>query len=295
MPETEGEENDKSLDEEGWEGQSLAVPREDQREGASEADELRDKLNRIEMDFRSLQGRLAPTQQELESYRSEARTLRLQLEQQERARQQEIEELRSQLSTSETSLDDLLTAEERELIDPDVLQAFVKVADRVAARRQKSVDVRAETLKALQERDERRVREYREQLLIDPTRGLHNLDVLSRDPRFVEWAQSDDVDLDSTLNSLLNARTEKDVDRYARAASRKIAQFNTQSKRQERQPADQHTADPQVRLHAGMRRSNAPRISDADRDKLLVQAKALARSGNYADRAKANDILSKLN
>src|SRR5690606_30635030 len=129
---------------------------------------------------------------------------------------------------TQLSVEEILDEDERADIDPVVLKAFTKIANHVAQQRIPKIDARAEALRAIQERDEQRVREYREHVLLDPARGLHSMDVLSRDPKFIEWAQSEDVDLDSTLNSLLRAKTEKDVDRYAKIASRKISQFHAQ-------------------------------------------------------------------
>ena len=115
------------------------------------------------------------------------------------------------------------------------------------------------------------------------------------DPRFMQWAQSDDVDLDSTLNSLLRARTEDDVDRYAKIASRKIAQYNAQSKSQagSNRSAPSGT-DPNVRLTAGMRRGSVQRETDAQRDAKLAEARRLSRSSNLHDRNKAKAILESI-
>lgn len=259
----------------------------------SEIEVLRAQLDQANQTLSALQGRLTPAQQALEAERAEARTLRLRLEQQDRSRQEEIAKLQQELEArnSQLNIEDILDEDERADIDPTVLKAFTKIADHVAQRRIPKTDARAEALRALQERDEQRVKDYREQILLDPTRGLHNLDVLSRDHKFVEWAQSEDVDLDSTLNSLLRAKTEKDVDRYAKIASRKISQFHAQSKAGS---SPNRPADAQPRLSAGLRRGGGQRITDAQRDAKLAEARSLARSTNASDRAKAKAILDSL-
>ena len=259
----------------------------------SEVEVLRARLEQANQTLSALQGRLTPAQQALEAERAEARTLRLRLEQQERARQEEIAKLQQELEArnSQLNIEDILDEDERADIDPTVLKAFTKIADHVAQRRIPKIDARAEALRAIQERDEQRVKDYREQILLDPTRGLHNLDVLSRDHKFVEWAQTEDVDLDSTLNSLLRAKTEKDVDRYAKIASRKISQFHAQSKAGS---SPNRPADAQPRLSAGLRRGGGQRITDAQRDAKLAEARSLARSTNASDRAKAKAILDSL-
>ena len=238
-----------------------------------------------------------PAQQELELQRTEARVLRQRLEQAERDRQDEIERLKQELEEKRNPLDlkDLVDENDLQNFDAETLQIFAKIADKVVQRRTPKIDARAEALRALQERDEQRVQTYRERVLLDPARGLHNLDALSRDPRFMQWAQSDDVDLDSTLNSLLRARTEDDVDRYAKIASRKIAQYNAQSKSQagSNRSAPSGT-DPNVRLTAGMRRGSVQRETDAQRDAKLAEARRLSRSSNLHDRNKAKAILESI-
>lgn len=278
--------------------------------GSTEADEafqpsreddekalLRSEIEAMRQQLSALQGRVAPTQQELELQRTEARVLRQRLEQAERDRQDEIERLKQELEEKRNPLDlkDLVDENDLQNFDAETLQVFAKIADKVAQRRTPKIDARAEALRALQERDEQRVQTYRERALLDPARGLHNLDALSRDPRFMQWAQSDDVDLDSTLNSLLRARTEEDVDRYAKIASRKIAQYNAQSKSQagSNRSAPSGT-DPNVRLTAGMRRGSVQRETDAQRDAKLAEARRLSRSSNLHDRNKAKAILESI-
>ncbi len=267
---------------------------------SSEDDEkalLRSEIEAVRQQLSALQGRVAPAQQELELQRTEARVLRQRLEQAERDRQDEIERLKQELEEKRNPLDlkDLVDENDLQNFDAETLQIFAKIADKVVQRRTPKIDARAEALRALQERDEQRVQTYRERVLLDPARGLHNLDALSRDPRFMQWAQSDDVDLDSTLNSLLRARTEDDVDRYAKIASRKIAQYNAQSKSQagSNRSAPSGT-DPNVRLTAGMRRGSVQRETDAQRDAKLAEARRLSRSSNLHDRNKAKAILESI-
>lgn len=262
-----------------------------------EVNELRRELEQLRQQNAALQGRVAPTQQELELQRTEARVLRHRLEQAERERQAEIDRLKQELDSSKNqmTIEDILTEEEREQFDPDTLNAFLRIADKVAERKIPRVDIRGEALKALQEREAQRVQEYRERVLLDPSKGLHNLDTLSRDPAFMAWAQSDEIDLDSTLNSLLRAKTEEDVERYVKIASRKIAQYNVQSKSQAGSKRNAPSgSDPNVRLSAGMRRGSSERESHAQRDAKLAEARRLARSSSMHDRAKAKAILDSL-
>ena len=261
-----------------------------------EVERLRQELQQTREEFSSLRGRLAPTQQDLEHYRQETRRLQIQLQAREAEREREIEELRKQLEERSAKLDvnDLLTEEERADLDPALLNTVVKLADEIAKRRAPKVDVKAEALRALEERDQQRVRQYRDQVLVDPGRGLHQLHALSTDPRFIAWTKEDDNDLESTLNSLLSARSTEEVDRYARIASRKIAQFNAQSKAPTGARKDKPAgADANTRLHSGMRRQPDQRLNDAQRNDKLAEAKRLAR-GSAADRKKAQAILDSL-
>lgn len=261
------------------------------------ASALRAEIDALRQQMAALQGRVAPTQQELELQRTEARVLRQRLEQAERERQDEIDRLKQELEEQRNPLElsELLDEDELQNFDQETLRTFLKIADKVAQRRVPKIDARAEALRALQERDEQKLKSYRERVLLDPARGLHNLDTLSSDPAFMVWAQSDDVDLDSTLNSLLRARTEEDVDRYAKIASRKIAQYNARNKSQAGSTRSAPSgSDANVRLAAGMRRRSVPRDTDAQRDAKLAEARRLARSSNVNDRNKARTILESL-
>lgn len=255
---------------------------------------LRQELQETQERFDALHGRLAPAQQDLDHYRSETRRLQLQLNEAQGAQNQEIEDLRRQLEErdSQLNVEELLTEDERRDLDPALINVVTKLADAVARRRAPKIDARAEALRAIQEHEKQQVDRYRQQVLTDPGRGLNTLPQLSQDSRFLAWTREDDNDIDSVLNSLLNAQSTEEVDRYARIASRKIANYRSRSTtRNDKKPAG---SDANTRLRTGMRRESGARLSDRERNEKLAEAQRLARSNNAADRQKAKALLDSI-
>ena len=238
----------------------------------------------------AMQGRLAPTQRDAEDFRRLLQGEQLRNQQLQAQRDREIQELRDQLEqrNSQISVEDVLTDEDREGIDPAMLQVVLKLADAVAQKRAPKVNARAEALAAMEERDQAKVNEHRNKVLTDPARGLHQIADLAYDAKFNAWCKEDDNEVDSVLQSLLNAKSTEEIDRYARIVSRKIAKFKEGGKASRTTP----NADARTRLAAGMRRNPDPKMTSAEADAKFAEAKRLSRSSNPADRAKAATILA---
>ncbi|KMQ97343.1 hypothetical protein RF55_2316 [Lasius niger] len=253
------------------------------------------RVQQLELQLAAANGRVGPTQAELEDYRRANTELRQQLSSRETNLQQEIQRLQSELEdrNAQVNLEELLDPDEREAFDPALLSVVTKVADAIAKKRAPKVDVRAETLKLLQERDTARVNEYRNRVLTDPTRGLHQLASLSQDQRFHQWTADDENDMEGPVRMLLAATSTEEIDRYQRIISRKIDKFKTTLKtpasRQESNPADAAS-----RIAAGMRRNPESKMSEAEVQAKLNEAKRLSRSSSRADRAKAQSIINSL-
>lgn len=250
------------------------------------------EIARLQQELAAANGRAAPEQRRAEEYRRQFEDAERARQQLDRQRQEEINALREQLEAreAEVNLEELLTPEERDMFDPAQLTAITKVADAIAQRRAPKVDAKTEALAALRERETQQVDDYRTQIITDPTRSLSRLHTLAHDPKFQAWiSQEENDDFDVLVNSLLQANTKDLIDRRAKAVEKRIARFNEQGKTRN---AGRQT-DPQQSLSSAMQR-RPQKVSDAEMQGKIAEAKRLARSANPKDRAKAKQILDSI-
>ena len=249
---------------------------------------LGQEVQRVRQELAAANGRAAPSQQQAAEYQqlwAESERLR---RQEEQARQEEIAALRQQLEERNNAFDpaELLTEEQRELIDPDLLNTIATLADKIAQRRIPQVDVKAEVLRVQQERMQQEVQDHRQKVLSDPGRGLHKLVEYAYDPKFIAWSEEEDNDINSVVNSLLEAKSTGEVDRYAKMVAKRLAKF-ADFKAGEKQPTDTRGS-----LGSHMRRSDSPRMTEAEVKTKLAEAKILSRSRDPKDQAKARQIIN---
>lgn len=245
---------------------------------------LQAELDSLRQQFNAMQGRVAPMQQASEQYRTLYTTAAA--EKEELARK--LKEVQDQLNSkaSSTAIEDLLSEDEKAEIDPGVLKIVAKVADALARKAMPNVDVRAEALRVMEEREAARVQRYRAEVMNDPVRGLSELAQLAYDKAFIDWSNEDDNDVDSVVNSLVNATTTEAIDRYAKIVAKRIKAFRERGK-----PTP---TDPKVSLSQHMRRGDKAPLSKADVEARIREAKQLSRSRNAADRQRAQAILNEL-
>lgn len=230
---------------------------------------------KLKQDLAALQGRVAPAQRDLETYRQ----LTVELQQRNEQLEQQLKQ-----KPQELKLEDVLTPEEIDELDPMVLGAMAKIA---SAQRQ-NVDVNSAVNHVLAQRQEEELRAYREQALL--SRELSDIVELKADPRFVEWANQDDNDVESVVTMLLGAGTKSAIDKYARILKRRVDSYRESigAPRASKPASDATTA-----LAAGMRRGQTS-VSATEMQTRLAQARRLMRSRSAADRAKATQILNSL-
>lgn len=244
----------------------------------------------LETQLAAMQGRVGPSQQQADEYRRLLDIEQTARRNENKQRDEEIKALREDLEKRNTSIniEEILTEEERADLDPNMLKTVAKLADAIAQRRAPKVDTRAETLRILAERDAQNVVDYRQRVLTDPTRGLHQLGTLAYDPAFVAWSEDEDNDVNSVVTSLLNAKSTEEVDRYARIVAKRIVKFK------EHKAAPPQPADTRPALGSHMRREAAPKLTEEQVNQKLAQAKQLARSSSPADQKKAKELLAEI-
>lgn len=240
-----------------------------------QAPDYAQEVTRLKQDLAALQGRVAPAQRDLETYRQ----LTVELQQRNEQLEQQLKQ-----KPQELKLEDVLTQEELDELDPMVLGAMAKIA---SAQRQ-NVDVGSAVNQVLAQRQEEELRTYREQALM--SRELSDIVELKADPRFIEWANQDDNDVESVVTMLLGAGTKSAIDKYARILKRRVDSYRESigAPRAGKPASDATTA-----LAAGMRRGQTS-VSANEMQTRLAQARRLMRSRSAADRAKATQILNSL-
>ena len=253
----------------------------------SDAESLRRTVAKLQADLAAANNRAAPEQRRAAEMQELWQAAERQRIEAERRAQEQIEALQAQLNAQRPAFDvnEILDAEEREQFDDATLRVITKIAEGIAKAHVPKIDARSETLKVLEEREAKKVEDYRKKVLTDPTRGLHQLAQLSYDPAFQAWSQEDDNDMESVVTSLLNARSTEEVDRFAKIVAKRITRF----KERNAKPTDARPS-----LASGMRRNGGPRLTEGEINAKLKEATSLARSRNPADRAKAQQILNDL-
>lgn len=249
--------------------------------------ELRRQLAKLQTDLAAANNRAAPEQQRAQEMRDlwqASERARLEAEENARAR---IEELQAQLDAQRPAFNvrDVLSEDEISVFDENTLNAIIKISEGIAKSAVPKVDPRAAALQVLEEREMNKVINYRNKVLNDPTRGLHQLGQLAHDPAFQAWSNEEDNDMESVVTSLLNAKSTEDVDRFAKIVAKRIVKFKERTS----PPTDTRTS-----LGNGMRRSGKPRMTEAEVNAKLKEATQLSRSRNPADREKAQRILNEL-
>lgn len=281
----EGDDNALDID---LSGSGDSTPNERQG-GDSEAARLRAEMDQLRQELAAAQGRSAPVQRDLETYRTLTVELQRNLDQQRQQYEERLQSLQEQAAARDEEFDpaEVLSQEELDDFDPQVLKSMTKLADALARRRMPQINIEEEVRRLAEKQAQEELKVYREQVLI--SKDLSDIVHLKSDPKFLEWVEQDDNEIESTVAMLLNATTKGAIDKYARILKGKINRFKQQS------PSQGSTAsDANTRLATGMRRKQNNNFDSADVEARLMQARRLARSQSAADRQKAQDILNAL-
>lgn len=254
---------------------------------------LEQELNKLRQQYSALQGRLTPTQQQLEEYRRLYDSERTGREAEANQLRAELDELRQQLEERSNTFDpaEFLTEEERELFDEETINMMAKVARAAAQAAAPKVDVRTEIEKAQQELAAKKINDYRTEVINDPSKGLTDLHQLAHNPAFNAWLEEEgNEDFEPLVRSMFQAQTTREIDRLSKAVAKRIAKYNggapeasTQSR-----PTDARTS----LERASQRRPRS--LTNSEMERKLHEAKQLARSRNPADRKRAEEIINSL-
>lgn len=252
---------------------------------------LEAELNKLRQQYSALQGRLTPAQQQMEEYRRLYETERTNREAEAAKLQTELEELRAKMEEKKFDPANFLTEEERELFDDETINLVTKVATAAARAAAPAVDVRAEIERTQQELANKKIADYREQIINDPSKGLSSLHQLAHDPSFNAWLEQEgNEDFEPLVRSMFQAQTTREIDRLGKAVAKRIAKYEggaTEASTQS-SPTDARTSLDR----AAQRRPRS--LSNQQMEQKLNEAKQLARSRNPADRKRAQEIIDSL-
>lgn len=243
----------------------------------------------------TVQGRLTPIQQNYEQARQLLDSQRTTYEQQMREQQRQIEELQQSLTAKQADIDidEILSEDERDLMDVDQLNAVKKIAMAIASRTSQTPDklkafIATEVEQRERQRQQMEVDNYRERLLNDEKRAISKLNFLAHDPQFREWqSQETNADFNPLARSFLSAKNRDEAELYAKAVESRIAQYLSGKKKAAK------TTDARTSLDKAADR-RPKQDSLGNRQKTLNEIKRLSRSGSRADKEKARKLLNSM-
>lgn len=264
--------------------------------------DYKSEFEKLKADFQALQGRLAPSQRDADTFRGLYETTSRELATAREAKDAEMAELRAQLDEATTAKErksieaemaELISEEDRATIDPSVLAMITKVAGKFAGTKQAAVDHNALVEKALRERDMKVVNDHRARILADSNTELGKLKTLANDPEFNDYCQ-ENPEVDMTLTHFLHASTTADIDRYARAATRLISAYRTGKT----PAADTRAADPKSAggsvLASALARTAAVKMSEDQLRQKTNEFKQLIRNKTPESKAKAAALMAEI-
>jgi hypothetical protein len=264
--------------------------------------ELRAMFQQLQADHEALKGRLAPAQRDADTFRGLYETSSRELTAARESKDSELANLRAELDAAtsarerksiEAEIDELLTQEDLDTVDPSVLAVIRKVAGKFAGNKAPVFDTSAAVEKALAERDRKVVDAHRGRILADQNTELGKLKALSQDPEFNAYCE-ENPEVDMTLTHFLHASTTADIDRYAKAATRLISAYRTgKTPKEEPRAADPRGSTSAV-LTSALARTAAVKMSEEQLREKTREFKQLIRNNNPESKAKAKLLMAEI-
>jgi hypothetical protein len=263
--------------------------------------DYKSEFEKLKADFQALQGRLAPSQRDADTFRGLYETSSRELEAERIANQAKLDKLQQELAEAtsarerksiEAEIEDLLDEEDRATVDPAVLTVIKKVAGKFSAPKPQAFDADAEVEKALAAREKKNVDAHRNRLLADANTELGKLKALAQDPEFNAYCE-DNPEVDMTLTHFLHASTTADIDRYAKAANRLISVYRTGKSSTDSRVADPKSASTSV-LQSALARTAAAKMSEEQLRAKTREFKQLIRNNTPESKAKAKLLMAEI-
>ena len=257
-------------------------PAEEKPQNVDAGEDLRAKIALLENQLASMKGRVVPEQQRAAALENTLSAMESQYKSQLAAMQMKLDEANRQIEEQrlkDFSIDDILSDEEKETMDPSQLAIVKKVAAVAARQFAPKYDVDAKVRELLEQERVARITTYRNDVLLNPKNPASRLQDLSRDPAFMAWADNN-TEVRYATAALLNATSTGEVDKALNVLNKCVRNYDeqTSSKKRHNQKTDAVTAS----LESAMRRGPQEKNESQRRDELSQmtrQLKELSRSG----------------
>lgn len=258
------------------------VPTEDNQKSDDTGEDLRAKIANLESQLASMKGRVIPEQQRAAALENTLSVMENQYKSQLAALQEKLDSANRMIEEQrlkDFSIDDILSDEEKETIDPSQLAIVKKVAAVAARQFAPKYDVDAKVKELFEQERAARINAYRNDALLNPKNPASRLQELSRDPAFMAWVDNN-TEVRYATTALLNANSTVDVDKALNVLNKCVRNYDeqTSAKKSRNQKTDAVTAS----LESAMRRGPQEKNESQRREEFLKMSqrlKELSRSG----------------
>lgn len=259
--------------------------------------ELLERINQLESQLSAMRGRVIPEQKRAAAMENTIAMMERQHKSQMDALQAQLDDATRRLeeqNVNSFSIDDLLSEEERETMDPSQLAIVTKVAAAAAKRFAPKVDVDSRVRSLLEQDRISQIADYRDHYLNDPKQQVYQLRVLKDDPKFIDWIDNN-PDVRFATSALLDARSTSEIDRSVKALNRRIGDFFEEVKR----PKTNHNqkTDVATSLETAMRRGPQEKSENQQREdlaKMSRRLKELSRTSRGRASSEAKALFEKI-
>lgn len=269
----------------------------DTNAGSSDAGVIAE-MAKLRNQLKAAMGRIGPEQQRNAALEAALVAERQRNEAQMQEMQRALDTANAQLEelrTKDISVEDLLTDEEKENIDPNLLGIIKKVSVALAKHVAPKTDVKGILEQEFAKREQQRVENYRNRILSNRNLPISKIQSLAQKDDFRAWVENN-VDVKYGLSAFLNGKSTDDIDDAVSALNKRIGDYYDQQKRSKnRQPAgtDAVTAS----LQNAMRREphKGRQLQQQEFDLVNRRIKELSRSPYGRSKAGQDELKQLLN
>lgn len=267
-------------------------PPEQNNDDDDRFNKLTAELRQVRNELDAAKGRVIPEQRRSAALETSLQQLTTQYDRERDEWKREREELMRQLeeqAQKDFRPEDLLSEEERERLDPDMLTAFAKIAQAAAKRAMPKTNVEGTIRDYMQQERTKELEDYKQDQLSNPKRNVSKLETLIDSTQFTNWLD-DNKDVQYTAQALKLARTKREVDDAMKVLDKRLNDFfeETKGSTRSRQTTDAKTTS----LDTHMRRTKSDGANGKALSDMADRLKAAARSRHGRNSPEAKELES---
>lgn len=257
--------------------------------------ELTARIAQLQNELDAAKGRVIPEQRRAASLETSLQQLTAQMERERnewcRARD-DYDKRIEELTRKDFRVEDVLSEEELEGLDPSTLAAFAKIAQEAAKRAVPKTNVEGTIRDYMQQEKARELDDYRQDQLSNPKRTVSKLNDLIDSTQFQSWLD-DNRDVQYTAQALKAARTKREVDDALKVLDKRLNDFYEETKGGTRnRPSTDATTTTSLGNH--MRRTKAEGANEKQLAELNRELKNLSRTKYGRSSQRAKELLEKI-